>query len=66
MKYSVVVWTKNWAEADTDGDVRIRLVGDVCQTGWHDLDHPWPYDDFRKSAGDTYTFSDKDIGTKVK
>ena len=64
MKYTVDVWTTNWADADTDGHVCIRLVGDKCQTGWHNLDHPW-INDFERGARDDFTFHD-DIASKVK
>ena len=64
--YSLVLWTTDKVAAGTDGDVHIRFVGDVCQTGWHELDHAWPYDDFQRGARDTYAFCDKEIGPKVK
>ena len=66
MKYTVVVWTSDAAWAGTDGDVCIRLVGDVCQTGWHELDHHFPYNDFERGARDQYTFFGVDVGAKVK
>ena len=66
VSYRVVVWTTNVPNAGTDGDVCIKLVGDVCQTGWHDLDHAWPYDDFERGARDEYSFEDSEIGSQVK
>ena len=60
------MWTTKQGDAGTDGDVRFRLIGDVCQTGWHELDHAWPYDDYQRGARNAYTFPDNDIGSEVK
>ena len=60
------MWTQDAPNASTDGDVRIILVGDMCQTGWQKLDHRWPYNDFQQAAGDEYNYTTKDIGSKVK
>ena len=56
----------NETQAGTDGDVYIKLIGDVCQTDWHELDKAFPYNDREKGASDSYTFKDNDIGSKVK
>ena len=63
--YTVVLWTTDRYSAGMDGDVRIRLVGDKCKTGWHNLDHPW-INDFERGARDDFTFHDNDIGSEVK
>ena len=64
--YTVVVWTMNATQTATDRDVQIKLIGDVCQTDWHELNKPFPYNDRERGARDAYTFKDNDIGSKVK
>ena len=47
-----------------DADVRIKLAGDVCHTGWHDLDDTW-INNFERGSGNNFSFNDVDIGPKV-
>ena len=58
------MWTTDRPNGGTDGIVEIKLAGDVCQTGWHDLDEFW-INDFEKGSGDSFSFNDVDIGSKV-
>ena len=60
------MWTQDVRYGGTDGDVHINLLGDMCQTGWRELDHAFPYDDFKPGAGDDYSYITKDIGSQVK
>ena len=62
--YKVVVWTTDKELAATDGNVYIKFVGDVCMTAWHYLDRPW-VDDFIRGSGDSFKFTDYDIGSEV-
>ena len=62
--YRVVVWTTDRYHGGTDADVRIKLAGPMCHTGWHDLDDTW-INNFEKGSGDSFSFNDVDIGSKV-
>ena len=58
------MWTTDVYLGGMDGDLYIRLAGDVCQTGWRGLDDTW-IDNFERGDGDSFTFKDVDIGSKV-